>query len=160
MPSQIAAARNAVVTRIQTGTGYVRTLSVRSTYSDTNELSGETSISAADVIVRAIANDGPNAEQIQRSRGAIYRVIPIQIVVAGAVTNNTAANIDPLLEVVEQIHDRLSAQSGSQLSSSGHVFHFVRAEIDPIPDASKIEERYYAVFSMTAYYAQQVARLN
>lgn len=156
MASALAACRNAVVSRISGGS-YVRTPTVKGVYSETNE-TATTSTTTCDVLVRIVANDGPDYAELAGSRGATFATIPVEIVVAGAVADKTSASIDPLLEVVEQIRDRLWAREAREISSSGKTFRFLRTELNPLTDPTSIQERHFAAFSMIAYYVHQQAR--
>lgn len=156
MASYLAACRNAVVSRINGGS-YAKTFTARSVYTDTVE-SAISTTTTCDVMCRVVANNEPDFAELPASRSTSRVVIPVEILVAGAVASKAASDIDGLLEVVEQIRTRLWHREARELVSSGQTFKFLRVELNPVTDPTTIQERHYAIFSLVAYYVHERTR--
>lgn len=156
MASYLAGCRNAVVGRINGGT-YAKTLTARSVYTDTVESAINTT-TVCDVMCRVVSTSEPDFQELPASRNKVRVLIPVEIVVAGAVAGKAATNLDGMLEVTEQIRARLWHREARELVSGGMSYKFVRAEINPITEPTTIQERHYAIFSLTAYYVHERTR--
>ena len=154
--SVAAAARERVVTHLQGGT-YTRVLTIRSAYSETVPLESGTT-TTADVHVRAITVDGPDRVEIRGSRDIDLVVLPLEVMVAGAVASKAANHVDSLLRTLEEVESRMRSRAGATLSFSGGLLHFLRTETSPMAEPTDVQNRRYAVLTMTAYYVYQSAR--
>jgi ethanolamine ammonia-lyase large subunit len=149
--------RNAVASRLSGGT-YARDLVVKSVYQQTNPLSTN-DVTKADVHVRAVVAEGPDRVTIAPSRGADYYTVAVEMIVVGAVANKEVGAVDALLEVAEQVQDRLRSASGARLTlAGGGTAQYLRSDINPMADPATVEEQLYAVFSVVAYYVLQSPR--